>query len=550
MLRSLSLLWVGGCLASFETVAAPADLVIHASRIHTVDALTPKARSFAVREGKFIAVGAESDMKVHIGAQTRIVTFADKVIVPGFVDGHLHPRPVYSEDAPWAVLDAGPKRNPTIDALIANLRRKAAITPPGQWISARGYQETKLGRHPTKADLDAASTDHPILVTHSSGHQSVVNSLALSLGNITRDTPDPAGGHIVKDDQGEPTGRLQESARRLLQGPGIVREVRAPESAQREGYRATFASYAGVGITSVAIAGGSPASADLIESALGAEPGVRVHQMLSDSYIDEAVKRMQATTEHSRITYGSIKTMHGNSLSGQTCWLYEPYANRPDYFGVPPARSQEQLDELVLRIHRAGLQACIHSNGDREIDMVLTAFERAQSAFPRPDARHRIEHCSVVNARIVRRIADGHVVPVLHAYLWEHGDKHEAYGEKRWEWMHAARSMLDAGIPVASHSDAPVSEANPLLRIQEMVTRTSAEGRVYGPTQRITPAEALRVWTLHGAYALHRDAERGSITPGKVADFVVLGGDLETVPVATIKDIPVEQTWVGGERIH
>ena len=250
------------------------------------------------------------------------------------------------------------------------------------------------------------------------------------------------------------------------------------------------------------------------------------------------------------VRYGGIKLFHGNSLSGQTCWVTEPYAGRPDYFGVPPARTQVQLDDLVLRLHRAGLQVCIHSNGDREIAMVLTAIERAQAAHPRPDARHRIEHCSIVDATLIARIKAAGVVPVPHAYLWEHGDKHEAYGAARWEWMHAARAFLDAGIPVASHSDAPVAEADALLRIQDLVTRRSAEGKVYGASQRISPTQALRIWTLGGAYATFEESQKGSITVGKFADFVVLGADPLAAPPDTIKDIAVELTVVGGRIVH
>jgi hypothetical protein len=230
--------------------------------------------------------------------------------------------------------------------------------------------------------------------------------------------------------------------------------------------------------------------------------------------------------------------------------VHEAYVQPSDYFGVPPARSQAQLDELVLRVHRAGLQACIHSNGDREIEMVLTAFERAQKAYPRPDARHRIEHCSIVNPAIIARIKAAGVIPVLHSYLWEHGDKHENYGAARWEWMHAARAFLDAGVQVAGHSDSPVSAAEPLLRIQNMVTRRSAEGKVYGGSQRITAAEALRVWTLNGARATFEEGVKGSITVGKFADFVVLGADPLAVPPDTIKDIAVELTAVGGRIVY
>lgn len=531
---------------------APADLVVRGAVVHTVDAIRPRATAFAVTAGRFVAVGSDADIAPHIGPATRVLELRGKTIVPGFNDAHIHPRPLFPDDSRWAAVDASPARVKTIDDLIAALRRKASVTPAGQLISGARYQETKLGRHPTRADLDAASTAHPISISHSSGHQSVVNSRALALAGITRDTPDPAGGHIVKDERGEPTGRLQESAQRLLQGAAITREPRPPEADVIAGLRARFAAYSARGITSIGIAGGSPESADQITRALGDVPPLRVYQMLREPDADEAVQRMKQNPPAGggAVRYGAIKLAHGNSLSGQTCWLHEPYTHKADYFGVPPARSQEQLNALVLRLHRAGLQACIHSNGDREIEMVLTAFEHAQKTFPRPDARHRIEHCSVVNAAIVARLKAAGVVPVPHSYLYEHGDKHENYGANRWEWMHAARSFLDAGIPVAGHSDSPVATADPLFGLQDMVTRRSAEGKVYGASQRITPAEALRIWTLGGAYASFEENVKGSITPGKYADFAVLAADPLAVAPLTIKDIAVEMTVVHGRVVH
>ena len=276
--------------------------------------------------------------------------------------------------------------------------------------------------------------------------------------------------------------------------------------------------------------------------------------MLRETAIDEAARRKQEQVGRTipgepPVWYGAIKLFHGNSLSGQTCWLSKPYEGRPDYYGVPPARSQESLNQLILKVHAAGLQACIHSNGDREIDMVLNAIENALRQQPRADHRHRIEHCSVVTDNLLQRIKRLGVLVVPHSYIWEHGDKMEAYGQWRWDWMHAARSMLDLGISIAGHSDDPVSEANPLLRIQDMVTRTSAEGKIYGPKQRISPEEALRAWTLGGAFASFSEDHLGSITVGKLADFVVLSADPTHVKPNTIKDIVPEKTALSGRIV-
>jgi len=377
----------------------------------------------------------------------------------------------------------------------------------------------------------------------------VANSLAMQLAKITADTQDPPGGKFVRNERGEPTGLLQERAAAVVRAAGPAR-TSAPEAETLAAYRAGFERYLRRGVTGVHVAGTSASGAGMLERAQTPDLPLRLYIMLSEGSLEEAIRRRSLTNAAaSQIRHGAIKIFHGNSVSGQTCWLSQPYANRPDYFGVPPARSQEALNELIRKIHHAGLQACVHSNGDREIDMVLGAFEQALRNEPRPNHRHRIEHCSVVTKELLQRIKDLGLVVVPHSYLWEHGDKMEAYGEWRWDWMHPGRSLLDLGIPMAAHSDDPVSVSHPLLRIQDLVTRTSAEGKVYGARQRITVEEALRAWTLGGAYAAFEETDTGSITLGKRADFVVLSDDPTRVQPDRIKDIAVEMTFIGGRQI-
>jgi len=275
---------------------------------------------------------------------------------------------------------------------------------------------------------------------------------------------------------------------------------------------------------------------------------VRLNIMLRQSDIPELVKTKNEWN-NDWIHLGGIKNFHGNSFSGRTCWLYTPYPGRPDYYGIPPARSQEDLNQMVLEIHRAGLQSCIHSNGDREIDMVLNAYENAQKLYPHPDIRHRIEHCSVVNEKILQRIKTLHVIMVQHSYEWEHGDKMLDYGPERLDWLSPYGSGVKMGIPVAGHSDWPVSAADPMLRIQCMVTRTTAEGKVVGAKQRIRPEQAIRIWTMGGAFASREETKKGSIAVGKLADFVVLEKDPTKVTPDTLKDIRVEKTVVGGKVV-
>ena len=534
--------------AAGAALPPPAELVVRHANVITMDTNRPRAQAFAVANGKFVAVGNDESVQPFIGVNTRVFDSAGRTAVPGFIDAHAHPGPEYPEDSPWASVDCRPEKVRSIEALVAALKRKAERTAPGQWITGSRYQETKLGRHPTRWDLDQASTNHPILVSHSSGHQSVCNSLALQLAKVTGDTPDPAGGKFVRDERGELTGLLQERAASIVRGAG-PRRITPPEAETMAAYRTGFRRYLSRGVTSVHVAGTSLSAAAMLERARTDDLPLRLYVMLREGSLADAVERKQSRSHDDRVRYGAIKLFHGNSLSGQTCWLSKPYENRPDYFGVPPARSQEALNELILRVHAAGLQACVHANGDREIEMVLNAFEQALQQKPRADHRHRIEHCSVVTEAILPRIRKLGLVIVPHSYIWEHGDKMENYGAWRWDWMHAARSFVDLGIPIAGHSDDPVSVSDPLLRIQDMVTRTSAEGKVYGARQRLTVEEALRAWTLGGAFASFEETRKGSITTNKLADFVVLSDDPTRVRGDRIRHIAVEKTFVGGREI-
>jgi predicted amidohydrolase YtcJ len=526
----------------------PADLIVLNANVITVDARRPVAEAFAVRAGQFTSVGSNADIKLLSGPQTRVLHLSGKTVVPGFIDAHAHPRPIYDENSPWYNIEAGPDQVKTMDELIAAIRRKAAHTPKGVLITGSGYQETKLGRHPTRHDLDEATTDHPVVITHSSGHLSVCNSSALALARVTRNTTDPPEGEFQRDDKGEPTGLLKERAAAMVRSAAPRPEV--PDTDQVAGYRTCLRRFLASGLTGVHVAGTDPRSADLLSAARRMDCPVRFYIMLREGYIDQAVQRKRATPGNDwGVRYGAIKSFYGNSLSGQTAWLYEPYANQPDYFGLAPGRSRASLEALVLRIHQAGLQSCIHSNGDREIDIVLDANAAALKAAPRPNHRHRIEHCSVVNSAILKRIKALDLVIAPHSYIYEHGDKLEHFGATRWDWMLPNRSLIDQGTVVAGNSDYPVSAAVPLLRIHDLVNRTSKEGKAYGPKQRCTVEQALRAFTLGSAYAEFAEEHKGSIEPGKLADFVVLDRDPRRVDPKTIKDITVLRTVIGGESV-
>jgi predicted amidohydrolase YtcJ len=532
------------------SAAFAADAIYVNGVVITVDASRPYAEAFAVTNGRFSAVGSNAELRRLATSATQVIDLKGMTVTPGFNDVHLHPVGVYDESSPYYTPWLGPEKVHNMDDLVAALKPKADRTPAGQPVNGSRYQDTKLGRHPNRHDLDKASTKHPIVISHSSGHIIVVNTFVLEASGITRETKDPPGGSFDRDPDGMPNGVIREAARGLLTrftaGAG---EPRVPFEAEIQGYLRCFRQYAERGVTSAGIAGGSPQSFRLYQEVRTAGNPVRAGFMFSEASFPSA----QTLGLHSgfgddllRLT--SIKVFHGNSLSGRTCWVSEPYSDRADYYGIPPARSQEDLDKAFQTMHDAGFQIATHSNGDREIDMVLTAIERAQAKKPRPDARHRIEHASIMNQSLLERARKAGVILVFHSYMWEHGDKLASYGEKRLAMIHPYRTAIDMGIHVAGHSDSTVSAADPLLRIQDMVTRKGEDGKGYGVNQRVSVEEAIKVWTLDGAYATFEEKVKGSIAPGKLADFVVLRKDPRKVAPDSIKDIVVDSTYMDGER--
>lgn len=528
----------------------PADLIVLNGRLQTIPSVSAHATALAVRNSRFICIDTNVRVRTYVGPDTKVIDAAGRTVIPGFNDAHIHPQELYSVESRLGRVPCDPEHVKTLENLIAALKKKAAITPKGKWILGEGYQDTKLGGHPTKITLDLASIEHPIYLEHSSFHVAAVNSMALKLANINQLTPDPPGGSFDRDGQGEPNGILRESAKSLVRNAGPA-DPKPTREERLAGLKRQFEAYVSHGITSIQIAGTSTASLDHYLEVQAIGPPVRVYAMLRLSELKRAKElRGQPEFQTTYMKVGAIKHFHGNSLSGRTCWLYEPYANRPDYYGIPPKADQHELNEVVWRIHRAGLQACIHSNGDREIDMVLTAFEAALKKRPLADHRHRIEHASVVSPAILNRIKKLGVVLALHSYVYEHGDKMEAYGPVRWEWMHANRTAIDMGIPVAGNSDSPVSAARPLLRIQSMMTRASAEGKVYGSSQRVSWKQALKTWTTGSAFASFDERNKGQLKLGQLADFVILGQSLNDTHTDKIKDVPVEMTVIGGKVVY
>ena len=530
-----------------------ADVIVHNARIHTVDDARPDATAFAVRGDRFIAVGTD-DIRALAGKRTRLINAKGLTVVPGFIDCHNHAN---GEMLLYEVLVGNPFEVEfvTIAGIIDKLRAKAAQTPPDQWVEGFFYDDTKVkdGRLLTAADLDKVSTRHPVCVHHRGGHTGFYNSKALAMAGVTRETPNPAGGTFDRDGAGNLNGRVTDNAMDVFDTVGSRPVFSTAEVATRSRDAAAHMSksFARYGLTSVHHQGGDLAALQAIRArgdllhrvsfeANGAMLEAMIANGLQTGFGDEWI-RLGATYEH----------LVDGSFSERTMAMSVPFPGRtPAYYGNV-AEQQDVLDAWVERVHRAGIQVNCHANGDVTIGMVLTAFERAQRLFPVRDARPKITHCTLVNDDLVRRIKAAGAIPApFTSYAYYNPDKFKFYGEALMQHCMAFRSFLDAGIPVCAGSDFYPGPFAPLMGMQGMVTRTGWNGEIWGANQRVTVAEAIRINTLNGAHASREEAIKGSITPGKLADFVLLSDDPATVPHDSIKDIKVVRTVTGGRTVY
>jgi predicted amidohydrolase YtcJ len=530
------------------------DLVVFNAKVYTADSRAPKVEAFAVKAGRFVAVGNTAEMKALIGKGTETFDAKQMAVVPGFIDCHNHaPGNVLLYEVivgnPYVVEFV------TIDSIIEKLRSKAAQTPPGAWVEGFFFDDTKVrdDRLLNVHDLDKVSKDHPVVVHHRGGHTSFYNSKALEMAEINKNTPNPPGGTYDRDANGELNGRVTDRARTPFNKVGKRPTFTAEQTLQRdrEGLAYISKQFVRYGVTSVHHEGGDlpalqqvHARGDLLhrvsyeadDKVLEAMIAAGIESGFGDEWI-----RFGATSEH---------TVDG-SFSERTMALSTPYPGvTPSYKGNV-TETQDDLNAWIERVHRAGIQVNCHANGDVAIDMVLTAVERAQKLFPRTDARPKITHCTLINDDLVRRIkAVGAVPAPFTSYAYYNSDKFKYYGEAMMEHCMAYRSFLDAGIVAAAGSDFSPGPFDPRMAIQGMVTRIGWDGKTWGANQRISVEEALRVNTINGAYNSHEEALKGSITPGKLADFVVLSDDLFTVDKEKIKDLEIVRTVVGGTTVY
>ncbi len=545
-----------------DQAVEPADLVLTNGKVVTVDSLRPQAEAVAVKGDRIVAVGTAREIGRYIGPATEVIDLDGQMLMPGFIEGHGH---FLGLGQAKMILDLSTAKS--WDDIVAMVARAAREAAPGAWILGRGWHQEKwevtpnpsVEGLPTHEALSAVSPNNPVYLTHASGHASFVNARAMELAGITRNTPDPPGGTIVRDGSGEPTGALRETAQRL------VNEALARYEAQRspEELRAEFrrqVQLAGEellrkGVTSFHDAGTSFEAVDLLrEMAEQGELPVRLYVMIRYASNDELAEKLPnyriIGAGNGFLTVRAIKRQIDGALGAHGAWLLEPYEDLPTSTGLvlEPVEEIARTAELAIQ---HGFQVNTHAIGDRANREVLDIYEKAFRANPdAQDLRWRIEHAQHLHPEDIPRFRELGVIASMqgiHATSdapWvprRLGEERARTGAYLW------RALIDAGVVVINGTDTPVEDVDPIASYYASVSRKLADGTVFYPEQRMTREEALRSYTLNAAYAAFEEDIKGSITPGKLADLVVLSKDITTIPEDEIPTAKVVYTIVGGK---
>ncbi len=542
--------FVGASAWTKAWAADTPDLVVYNAKVYTVDGSVPRAEAFAVRDGKFVAVGKSDEIRGLAGRRTQRFDAKGMMIVPGFNDCHNH---VVGTDVLYSVHVGNPfeVEYVSIASIIDKLRAKARETPPDTWVVGTFFDDTKVTdkRELNVHDIDKASTDLPIVVRDRGGHTSFYNSKAFQMARITKDTPKPFGGTFDKDEKGELNGRVTDFAREVFAKVG-----KYPSPSQdrvRKGLAYMSKKFVQYGVTSVCHEGGDLMALQQVRS-----QGELMHRVsyeaVGDVLEDMIKDGIETGFGDEWIRFGATMEHFGDgSFSERTMSISTGYPGvSPPYYGNITT-TQSDLNAWVERVHRAGIQVNCHANGDIAIEAALTAYERALRLYPRRDTRPKITHCTLINEDIIRRMKAINAVPaVFSTYAYYNADKFHFYGAELMKRCMAFRTFQEAGIPAADGSDFPPGPFDPRMAIQGQVTRTGFNGETWGANQRISVDEAIKVGTINGAYDTHEENIKGSITPGKLADYVVLAEDLHTIAPSKIKDVEIVRTVVGGKTVY
>ena len=525
-------------------------VVIFGGRVVHAQAGRP-VEAFAVVGEQVVATGTVAELRERF-AGARVEDFGDATIVPGFNDAHIHIG-LTAEDLLHLDLSHAAVR--TVEGLLSRVRERAGRARPGEWVRGTRYDDAKTGVL-TRRELDEAAGDVPTLVTHVAAHWGVVNSAGLAALGYREDSAPPAGGELGRDEAGRLDGRLIERALLDVAYPATSTGDSPIRPSTRDerlvGLRKAVEQWHAAGLTSICDALTSPDDIALLLAARRAgELTLRTGMLLGVDHYGKAQALGVGSgfgDEHLRLV--GVKSFVDGAIGGRTCLLSQPF-ERSEYRGMQ-ITGTEELRESITRVHRDGNRMGVHANGDAAIRLLIEIYAEVARGDPRPGLRHRIEHCTVVDDEILRRMRELDLIAVPFAgYVAYHGGALESwYGRERVGRMFAHRSFLDAGITVAGSSDYPCGPFEPLLGMQSMVTRRGVDdGVLVGANQRVTPAEALEIYTVGSATACGDEERRGRLAPGFLADFVVLAKDPLAIDPDGIGGIEVRHTYVGGQRV-
>ena len=554
---ALLVLAASGCGPHVE----PADLVLTNGHIATVDSARPTAEAIAVRGDRVVALGTVAEIKPYIGQKTEVIDLAGRFAMPAFTESHAHFMGVGE-----AKLNLELMKVRNWDEIVAKVADAAKKAQPGEWILGRGWHQEKWDKRPVGAVegfpthelLSKAAPNNPVFLTHASGHATIANAKAMELAGVTRKTPNPPGGEIIKDRAGNPIGVFRERASGLV-GKALAeaRAKRTPEQVEADAVREVEMAdreYISKGIVSVHDAGVGFETVDLYKKL--AEQGklnVRLYVMLSESaakLAESGSKYRMIDAANGHLTVRAIKRLMDGALGSRGAWLLEPYADMPTSTGLNTVAPEEMQDTVRFAIEN-GFQVSTHAIGDRANRETLNVYEETFKAHPdKKDVRWRIEHAQHINAADIPRFG---ALGVIAAMQGIHCTSDAPYvlarlgAPRAEEGAYAWQKLMKSGAVIANGTDAPVEATDPLPGYYALVTRKQKNGEVFYGDQRMTREEALKAYTLNGAYAAFEEKTRGSLAPGKFADMTVLSADITKIPEEDIQKAEVLYTIVGGK---
>jgi predicted amidohydrolase YtcJ len=522
-----------------------AELVLRGGRIITLDPSIPVAQALAARDGRIVAMGSADDVAGQIGWWTRVIDLDGYVAVPGFIEGHGHFAGLGEYKLGLDLRDAA-----NWGEIVDLVAQAVAKAKPGQWIVGRGWHQDKwtatpqpnVGGFPTHQSLDSISPDNPVVLRHASGHASFVNARAMVLSHIDGTTPDPAGGQILKDARGEPTGLLRETASTLVR-QGAGEPTLTPEEADaRLRQMLVLADREAIskGVTSFHDAG---TTLDVVE---------RMKRLIDDGMLQTRLWVMIRAGDH-HLTVRAIKWTMDGALGSHGAWLLEPYADLPGSVGLP--RSLDVLRQTARLAIQHDYQMAVHAIGDRAYREVLNIYEEVFSASGRngADLRWRIEHAQHLSTADIPRFGQLGVIASMQSV---HATSDAAFVSARLgdtrakEGAYVWRELMKTGAVVTNGTDAPVEDIDPIANYYAAVTRKTANGQTFYADQRMSRMDALRSYTAQNAFAAFEDNLKGTLSPGKLADITVLTSDITAVPEEAIRQTRVAYTIIGGRVVY